>query len=429
MRRVVVTGMGLVTPLGVGVSSVWKALTEGCSGVKMIERFDVSDLPARIAGLVPEGPRDQGLFEADSYVPRKDQRRMDRFIQFAIAAADEALEHAGWHPKDDRERERTGTIVASGVGGFPAMIEGAAVLEHQGPRRVSPFLIPSFLVNLAAGQVSIRHGLKGLIGAPVTACAAGAQAIGDAFKAIKLGEADVVLAGGAEACINRLSLAGFAAARALSTSKNDHPTEASRPFDSARDGFVMGEGAGIMVLEAYEHAVARGAQILAELVGYGGSADAFHMTSPPEDGEGAQRAMDTALRQAKVRPEEVDYINAHSTSTPAGDLAEINAIKALYGPDPSNLSVSSTKSAIGHLLGAAGAVEAIFSVMAILKDMVPPTLNLESPDPRCDGIDMVPLKARAKSVQVAMSNAFGFGGVNASLVFREFLPESQPASS
>jgi 3-oxoacyl-[acyl-carrier-protein] synthase II len=421
--------MGLVTPLGVGVSSVWKSLTEGYSGVKLIERFDVSDLPARIAGLVPEGPRDQGLFEADSYVPRKDQRRMDRFIQYAIAAADEALEDAGWRPKDGRERERTGTIVGSGVGGFPAMIEGAAVLERQGPRRISPFLIPSFLVNLAAGQISIRHGLKGLIGAPVTACAAGAQAIGDALKAIKLGEADVVLAGGAEACINRLSLAGFAAARALSTTRNDHPAEASRPFDQARDGFVMGEGAGVMVLEAYEHAVARGARILAELVGYGGSADAYHMTSPPEDGEGAQRAMDAALRQASVSPDEVDYINAHSTSTPLGDLAEINAIKALYGSAVSKLSISSTKSAIGHLLGAAGAVEAIFSVLAILKDMVPPTLNLESPDPDCEGIDLVPMKAKAKSVQVAMSNAFGFGGVNASLVFREFLPEPQPTSS
>ena len=427
LRRVVVTGMGLVTPLGVGVSAVWDALTAGRSGIRKIERFDVSDLAVKIAGLVPEGLRAEGRFEADAYVPPKDQRKMDRFIQYAIAAADEALADADWHPEEEADLRRTGTMIASGVGGFPAMIEGGETLARQGPRRVSPFLIPSFLVNLAAGQISIRHGLKGLIGAPVTACAAGAQAIGDALRAIKLGEVDVVLAGGAEACINRLSLAGFAAARALSTARNDLPAEASRPFDSARDGFVMGEGAGVMVVEALDHALARGARVLAELVGYGASADAHHITSPPPDGEGAQRAMDAALRQSGIGPEEVDYINAHSTSTGLGDLAEVNAVKALFGAAASRLSMSSTKSAIGHLLGAAGAVEAIFAVLAMIKGVVPPTLNLDDPSPECAGIDLVPKRAARKRVRVAMSNAFGFGGVNASLVFREFLPDARPA--
>jgi 3-oxoacyl-[acyl-carrier-protein] synthase II len=411
--------MGLVTPLGVGVSRVWQALVSGCSGVSAITRFDVSDLPAKIAGMVPEGLASDGHFEADAYMPRKEQRRVDRFIQYAIAAADEALEAAGWHPQNEEQRRRTGTMIASGVGGFPAMIDGQDVLTEHGPRRISPFLIPSFLVNLAAGQISIRHGLKGLIGAPVTACAAGAQAVGDAFRAIRSDEADVVVAGGTEACINRLSMAGFAAARALSTARNDRPAEASRPFDSERDGFVMGEGAGVLVLESLEHARARGARILAELIGYGGSADAHHITSPPENGEGAQQAMGTALRQAGVSPDEVDYINAHSTATGLGDLAELNAVRAVFGNAVARLSMSSTKSAIGHLLGAAGAVEAIFSVLAMLKSVVPPTLNLDNPDPGCSGMDLVPLEAKEKPVAVAMSNAFGFGGVNASLVFRQ----------
>jgi 3-oxoacyl-[acyl-carrier-protein] synthase II len=417
MTRVVVTGMGLVTPLGVGVKHVWGALVAGCSGVTAIDRFDVSDLPARIAGLVPTGAKEEGRFDADAYLPPKEQRRVDRFIQYAIAAADEALDDADWHPQTEEQRCRTGTMIASGVGGFPAMIEGAEVLEKQGPRRISPFLIPSFLVNLAAGQIAIRHGLKGLIGAPVTACAAGAQAIGDAFKAIRLGEADVVVAGGTEACINRLSLAGFAAARALST-RNDRPTEASRPFDRDRDGFVMGEGAGVMVLESLAHAKARGARILGELLGYGASADAFHITSPPQDGDGFQRAMAAALRQAEVEPSEVGYINAHSTSTDQGDAAEVTAVKALFGNAVANLSMSSTKSALGHLLGAAGAVEAIFTVMALLKNKIPPTLNLDNASPEFGGIDLTPKKAKDKLLRVAMSNAFGFGGVNASLVFR-----------
>ncbi len=417
MQRVVVTGMGLVTPLGVGVARVWKALTAGCSGVSVITRFDVSDLPAKIAGMVPEGLARDGRFEPDSYMPAKEQRRIDRFIQYAIAAADEALEDAGWKPVTEEQRWRTGTMIASGVGGFPAMIDGHDVLINQGPRRISPFLIPSFLVNLAAGQISMRHGLKGLIGAPVTACAAGAQAVGDAWRAIRSGEVDVVVAGGAEACINRLSLAGFAAARALSTARNDKPAEASRPYDQDRDGFVMGEGAGVMVLESLEHARARGARILAELLGYGASADAHHITSPPEDGAGAQQAMDSALRHAGVSPDAVDYINAHSTATGLGDLAEVNAVRAVFGNAVAKLSMSSTKSAIGHLLGAAGAVEAIFSVLAMLKGVVPPTLNLENPDPECSGIDLVPREAKERPVRVAMSNAFGFGGVNASLVF------------
>ena len=417
MQRVVVTGMGLVTPLGVGVSRVWKALTAGYSGISAITRFDVSDLPAKIAGMVPEGLARDGRFEADAYMPPKEQRRIDRFIQYAIAAADEALQDAGWKPQTEEQRRRTGTMIASGVGGFPAMIDGQDVLTGQGPRRISPFLIPSFLVNLAAGQVSIRHGLKGLIGAPVTACAAGAQAVGDALRAIRAGEVDVVVAGGTEACINRLSLAGFAAARALSTARNDRPAEASRPFDSERDGFVMSEGAGVLVLESLEHARARGARILAEILGYGASADAHHITSPPPDGAGAQQAMDTALRQAGVSPDTVDYINAHSTATGQGDLAEINAVRAVFGNAVARLSMSSTKSAVGHMLGAAGAVEAIFSVLAMLKGVVPPTLNLENPSPECSGIDLVAREAKERPVRVAMSNAFGFGGVNASLVF------------
>jgi len=417
MQRVVVTGMGLVTPLGVGVSRVWKALSEGCSGITAVTRFDVSDLPAKIAGMVPEGLARDGHFEADAYMPPKEQRRVDRFIRYAIAAADEALQDAGWKPQTEEQRQRTGTMIASGVGGFPAMIDGQDVLTNQGPRRISPFLIPSFLVNLAAGQISIRHGLKGLIGAPVTACAAGAQAVGDALRAIRSGEADVVVAGGAEACINRLSLAGFAAARALSTARNDKPAEASRPFDSDRDGFVMGEGAGVLVLESLEHARSRGARILAEVLGYGASADAHHITSPPKDGAGAQQAMNMALRHAGISPDAVDYINAHSTATGMGDLAEINAVRAVFGNAVAKLSMSSTKSAIGHLLGAAGAVEAIFSVLAMVKGVVPPTLNLENPDPECSGIDLVAREAKERPVGVAMSNAFGFGGVNASLLF------------
>jgi len=417
MQRVVVTGMGLVTPLGVGVSRVWKALSEGCSGITAVTRFDVSDLPAKIAGMVPEGLARDGHFEADAYMPPKEQRRVDRFIRYAIAAADEALQDAGWKPQTEEQRQRTGTMIASGVGGFPAMIDGQDVLTNQGPRRISPFLIPSFLVNLAAGQISIRHGLKGLIGAPVTACAAGAQAVGDALRAIRSGEADVVVAGGTEACINRLSLAGFAAARALSTARNDKPAEASRPFDSDRDGFVMGEGAGVLVLESLEHARSRGARILAEVLGYGASADAHHITSPPKDGAGAQQAMNMALRHAGISPDAVEYINAHSTATGMGDLAEINAVRAVFGNAVAKLSMSSTKSAIGHLLGAAGAVEAIFSVLAMVKGVVPPTLNLENPDPECSGIDLVAREAKERPVGVAMSNAFGFGGVNASLLF------------
>ncbi len=419
MKEVVVTGMGLVTPLGVGVSRVWSALTDGLSGIHAIERFSVDDLPARIAGFVPEGLKSDGAFEADAYISAKDQRKMDRFIKYCVAAADEALIDAGWEPGTDRDCERTGTVIASGVGGFPAMIDGDAVLRNRGPHRVSPFLVPSFLANLAAGHVSMRHRFKGLIGAPVTACAAGAQAIGDAFKAIRLGEADVVVAGGTEACINRLSLAGFAAAKALSTDRNDTPETASRPFDESRSGFVMGEGAGIVVLEALDHARARGARIYAKLTGYGASADAHHITAPPADGEGALRAMRTALSQAGVQPGDIDYINAHSTSTWAGDMAELNAVKALFGPAAGKLSMSSTKSAIGHLLGAAGAVEAVFTVMAMIKGVLPPTLNLKDPGPDFAGLDLVPLRAKRKQVAVAMSNAFGFGGVNASLVFAQ----------
>jgi 3-oxoacyl-[acyl-carrier-protein] synthase II len=416
MKRVVVTGIGLVTPLGVGGEAVWKKLIQGQSGIGAIQSFDVSDLPAKIAGQVPRGETSSGLFNADDWVPPKEQRKMDEFIVFALGAAEQAVADSGWKPEGEEDRERTGVMIGSGIGGLPGITEGAITLHERGPRRLSPFFIPSNLINLASGHVSIRYGFSGPNHAVVTACSTGAHAIGDAARLIMWDDADVMVAGGAEAAICRLGIAGFAAARALSTGFNDQPTRASRPWDQARDGFVMGEGAGVVVLEELEHAKKRGAKIYAELVGYGMSGDAHHITAPAEDGNGAFRAMRNALKRAELAPDQIDYINAHGTSTPLGDEIELGAVKRLFGEHAYKLSMSSTKSSIGHLLGAAGSVEAIFSILAMRDSVVPPTLNLENPSPSCD-IDLVPLHAKERRIRYALSNSFGFGGTNASLVF------------
>jgi 3-oxoacyl-[acyl-carrier-protein] synthase II len=416
MRRVVVTGCGVVTPLGVGTETVWKRLLEGQSGIRAIQSFDVSDLPAKIAGQVPRGETSSGSFNADDWVPPKEQRKMDEFIVFALAAAQQAVEDADWKPTDPVERERTGVMIGSGIGGLPGITEGALVVHEKGPRRLSPFFIPANLINLASGHVSIRYGYSGPNHAVVTACSTGAHAIGDAARIIMWDDADIMVAGGTEAAVCRIGIAGFAAARALSTKFNDTPERASRPWDQDRDGFVMGEGAGIVVLEELEHAKKRGAKIYAEVIGYGMSGDAHHITAPAEDGSGAYRAMRNALNRAKLTPDQIDYVNAHGTSTPLGDEIELGAVKRLFGDAAYKLSMSSTKSAIGHLLGAAGSVEAIFSILALRDGVVPPTLNLENPSPSCD-LDLVPLKAKERPVRYALSNSFGFGGTNASLVF------------
>ncbi len=416
MRRVVVTGMGLVTPLGIGLEEVWRRLVAGESGIRAIQSFDVSDLPARIAAQVPRGDRESGLFNADDWVPPKDQRRMDEFIVYAMAAAAQAVEDSGWQPDGEEECERTGVMIGSGIGGLPGITEAAIILQERGPRRISPFFIPSSLINLASGHVSIRYGFKGPNHAVVTACSTGAHAIGDAARLIMLDDADVMVCGGTEAAICRLGLAGFAAARALSTNFNDDPPRASRPWDQERDGFVMGEGAGILVLEDYEHAKQRGAKIYAEILGYGMSGDAFHLTAPAEDGNGAFRSMRNALKNARLAPDCIDYINAHGTSTPLGDEIELGAVKRLFGEHAYALSMSSTKSAIGHLLGAAGSVEAIFAILALRDGVAPPTLNLDNPSPSCD-IDLVAKQARERKVKYVLSNSFGFGGTNASLIF------------
>jgi 3-oxoacyl-[acyl-carrier-protein] synthase II len=418
MRRVVVTGIGLVTPLGVGAEYVWGRLIEGQSGIRAIQSFDVSDLPTKIAGQVPRGDTASGGFNADDWVPPKEQRKMDEFIVYALAAADQAVADAGWKPQGEEDRERTGVMIGSGIGGLPGITEGAITLHERGPRRLSPFFIPSNLINLASGHVSIRYGFTGPNHAVVTACSTGAHAIGDAARLILWDDADVMVCGGTEAAICRLGLAGFAAARALSTGFNDEPSRASRPWDEARDGFVMGEGAGVLVLEELGHAQRRGAKIYAEVVGYGLSGDAHHITAPAADGSGALRAMRNALKRAKLEPEKIDYVNAHGTSTPLGDEIELGAVKRLFGDHAYKLSMSSTKSSIGHLLGAAGSVEAIFSILAMRDSVVPPTLNLENPSPGCD-IDLVPLRAKERPVRYALSNSFGFGGTNASLIFAQ----------
>jgi 3-oxoacyl-[acyl-carrier-protein] synthase II len=416
MRRVVVTGMGLVTPLGIGLERNWNRLIEGASGVSAIQSFDVSDLPARIAAQVPRGDTASGLFNADDWVPPKDQRKMDGFIVYALAAAAQAVEDADWMPQDEEGRERTGVMIGSGIGGLSGITEGALILRERGPRRLSPFFIPANLINLASGHLSIRYGFSGPNHAVVTACSTGAHAIGDAARLIMLDDADVMVCGGTEAAVCRLGVAGFAAARALSTGFNDDPPRASRPWDRRRDGFVMGEGSGILVLEELDHAKRRGARIYAEVVGYGMSGDAFHLTAPAEDGNGAFRSMRNALRRAGIAPECIDYINAHGTSTPLGDEVELGAVKRLFGRHAYELSMSSTKSAIGHLLGAAGSVEAIFSILALRDGVVPPTLNLDDPSPSCD-IDLVAKVAKKRRVNYVLSNSFGFGGTNASLVF------------
>ncbi len=418
-RRVVVTGQGVVSPLGAGVGPVWRRLTDGRSGLRRLPDEVVPDVAAKVGGVVPDRGEDPDGFDLDAVLPVKDRKKMDRFIWFALGAADEALDQAGWHPDDDAGQTRTATVIASGIGGFPIMMSAARSVEAQGVRRLSPFSVPSFLANLAAGQVSIRHRLRGPLGTPVTACAASVQAIGDGLRMIRSGEADVVVAGGAEACIDRVSLGSFGAARALSTGFNDTPDQASRPFDADRDGFVMGEGAAVLILESLAHAQARGAEPLAELVGYGTSADGHHMTASPPDGEGGQRAMRAALDMAGVEPSAIGHINAHATSTPVGDKAELAALQAVFGRD-SGVSIASTKSATGHLLGAAGALEAVFTVQALRDGLLPPTLNLLAADPAADGLDLVGPQAREKSIDYALSNGFGFGGVNASVVFRRW---------
>jgi 3-oxoacyl-[acyl-carrier-protein] synthase II len=420
MRRIVVTGMGAVSPLGCGVELIWSRLLAGRSGLRSLPATIGADLTARVAGIVPDKADDaDGGFDPDVVVTRKEQRKMDRFILFAMVAAAEAIAQAGWAPADAQSLERTATVIASGIGGFPAIVEAVRTTDQRGIRRLSPFTVPSFLVNLAAGHISICYGYKGPLGAPVIACAASVQAIGDAARLIRAGEAEIAICGGAEACINLVSLGGFAAARALSTSFNDMPTRASRPFDRDRDGFVMGEGAGILVIEELQHALAREARPIAEVVGYGTTADAYHLTSGPEDGEGAARAMQLALRQAGLAAGEVQHLNAHSTSTPVGDSSELEAIKAVFGTDR-RIAVSATKSATGHLLGAAGGLEAIFTILAIRDQIAPPTLNLENPDCLADGVDLVGGEARSIPITHAISNGFGFGGVNASIILSQW---------
>jgi 3-oxoacyl-[acyl-carrier-protein] synthase II len=416
MRRIVVTGIGLVTPLGSGVARNWERLIAGASGIAAIQRFDVSDLPVRIGGQVPLGADADGLFDSDRWVERKDRRKMDDFIVYGLAAACQAVADSGWQPDREEDLERTGVMIGSGIGGLPGIYDASVTLHDRGPRRVSPFFIPSTLINLASGHVSIRFGFKGPNHSAVTACATGAHSIGDAARMIECDDADVMVAGGAEAAICRIGIAGFHASRALSTGFNDAPERASRPWDRDRDGFVMGEGAGVVVLEELEHARARGATIYAEIVGYGMSGDAYHVTAPAPDGNGGFRAMRNALRRAGMNPEDIDYINAHGTSTPLGDEIELGAVKRLFGDHAYKLSMSSTKSAIGHLLGAAGAVEAVYCILAMRDQVVPPTLNLDNPSDGCD-IDLVPHVARERPVRAVMSNSFGFGGTNASLVF------------
>jgi 3-oxoacyl-[acyl-carrier-protein] synthase II len=413
LRRVVVTGMGLVSPFGVGVEKTWPLLISGQSALRPILGFPTDDLPCRIAGQLMHHP---DLFDPAAYITDKDRRRMDDFILYAMIAADEAIANAGWTPQNDHDADQTGVMIGSGIGGLPEIERSSLLLAERGPRRVSPFFIPSSLINLASGQISIKHGFRGPNHAVVTACASGSHAIGDAARLIQMGDADVMVAGGAEAAICRVGMAGFASAKALSTGYNDTPEKASRPWDRGRDGFVMGEGAGILVLEELEHARARGAKIYAELTGYGLSGDAHHITAPAEDGDGAYRCMRMALKRAALPVEAIDYINAHGTSTPAGDVIEVRAVKKLFGDHAYKVAMSSTKSSIGHHLGAAGAVEAVFSILALNTNIIPPTLNLDDPDEECD-LNFVPHQAQEKVLTHVLSNSFGFGGTNASLVF------------
>ncbi len=419
MRRVVITGMGMVTPLGQGVGHNWSRLLNGASGIAGIQAFDVSDLTCKIGGEVPRGDGTDGSFNPDYAMAPKDQRKTDPFIVMAMAAATEAIEDSGWQADTEDKQFRTGVMIGSGIGGLKTIYDASVTLVERGPKRISPFVIPAMLINLASGQVSIKYGYKGPNHSVVTACSTGAHAIGDASRLIALDDADVMVAGGAESALCRLGVAGFAAARALSTGFNDRPTEASRPYDQDRDGFVMGEGAGVVVLEELEHARARGAKIYAEVIGYGLSGDAYHITAPSEDGDGGYRSMAMALRRAGRDAADIDYINAHGTSTPKGDEIELGAVKRLFGGAMDGVSMSSTKSAIGHLLGAAGAVEAIYSVLAINDNVAPATLNLDRPSEGCTGVDLVPKTPRERPIKTALSNSFGFGGTNASLVLTQ----------
>ena len=419
MKRVVITGMGMVSPLGADMETSWKGIIAGQSGAGPITKFDASDLPTRIAFEVKRGDGTNGTLNIEQYVDGKEQRRFDDFIQFALVAAKQAMKDSGLEIKTQDEAYRAGVMVGSGIGGLPSIYETSILLKEKGPRKVSPFFIPGSLINLAGGLISINLGLKGPNSAVVTACSTGSHAIGDAARIIMMDDADVMVAGGAEACISRLGIAGFIACKALSHNFNDTPTKASRPYDKDRDGFVMGEGAGIVVLESLEHATARGARIYAEVIGYGMSGDAYHVTAPSEDGDGAYRCMKAALRRAQIDTSEIDYVNAHGTSTPLGDEIELKAVERLLGNSAGKLSMSSTKSAIGHLLGAAGAVEAIFSVLAIRDNICPPTLNLDNPSVQT-AIDLVPNKAKPKAINTVLSNSFGFGGTNASLIMRRY---------
>ena len=417
MRRVVVTGMGMISPLGVGVGVNWKKLTAGHSGLGRITHFDPSDMTCQVAGQIPRGDG-EGEYNLDRYVEPKEQKKMDTFIHYAIAAADEAIKDGGYVPQTEEERERVGVMVGSGIGGLNEIYETSILLHEKGPRRVSPFFIPRSLINLASGQISIQHGYRGPNHSVVTACATGAHAIGDAARLIAFGDADVMVAGGTEAAICRVGIAGFCAARAMSTGFNDRPTEASRPYSKDRDGFVMGEGAGVLILEEYEHAKKRGAKIYSELVGYGLSGDAYHITSPAADGNGGFRAMQMAMKRSGLAIEDIGYVNAHGTSTMA-DTIEFGAVRRFLGSHAPQVMMSSTKSSVGHLLGAAGAVEAIYSILAVKDGIIPPTLNLHEPDEGLEGgMDLVPLKAKEKKIKAALSNSFGFGGTNACLIFK-----------
>jgi 3-oxoacyl-[acyl-carrier-protein] synthase II len=418
LRRVVVTGLGAVTPLGCGVEASWANILAGKSGAKRIDDFQVDDIACQIAHRVPLGDYAEGKYNPDEWMDVKDQRKVDPFIVYAMAAAKQAIDDAGVEPKTAEEAERTGVLIGSGIGGLGGIYETSVVLHEKGPRRVSPFFIPGRLINLASGYVSIRFGLKGPNHSVVTACSTGAHAIGDSWRLIAMGDADVMVSGGTESCVNRIALAGFAACRALSTGFNDNPEAASRPYDKDRDGFVMGEGAGVLVLEEYERAKARGAKIYGEVVGYGLSGDAYHITAPSEDGDGGFRCMTAAVKRAGISPADIDYINAHGTSTPLGDEIELGAVTRLLGDAAPKAAMSSTKSAIGHLLGAAGSVEAIFSLLAMRDGVAPPTLNLDNPSVE-SVINLVPKVALKKEINVALSNSFGFGGTNASLIFKK----------
>ena len=417
MRRVVVTGMGIASPLGIGVEHVWRRLLNGESGLSTIQSFDPKDLPCRVAGQVPVGPKAENKLDLSEWIPVKDQKKMDRFIHMAMVAGAEAVEDSGWQPETEEDRCATGVMIGSGVGGLESIYDASVLVQAGKARRVSPFFIPSALINLASGHISIKYGFKGPNHAVVTACASGVHAIGDAARLIMWGDADVMVAGGAEATVCELGIAGFCASRALSTGFNDRPQAASRPWDKDRDGFVMGEGAGVLVLEEYEHARKRGAKIYAEVAGYGMSGDAYHITAPAEGHDGAFRAMRAALKNGGIRPEDIQYVNAHGTSTPLGDDLELEAVERLFGDAAKNLAMSSTKSATGHLLGAAGAVEAVFSILAVRDNVAPPTLNLDEPS-RESVIDRVAKQAQERRINVALSNSFGFGGTNASVIFR-----------